>query len=219
MTERDTTAERDSPANPLDALAVRVRSSLATGDRQAACDAYEQVVERLQRRANRVAHWYLRDSAEADDAVQDAFMKAFERIESYRPGFAFDTWFLRVLVNGCLDRLKARTRRSRWLVADEDGHPAASSGWTDGGPSPEARLLADERRRALTAAIETLPTRQRSVVVLSQLEGLSGAEIGAMIGLSESTVRVHLFRAMKKLRDLLGAAREARRVDGTEGHR
>ena len=219
MTERDTTAQRDVPANTLDELAVRVRSSLAAGDRLSACEAYEQVVERLQRRANRVAHWYLRDSGDADDAVQDAFLKAFERIDTYRPGFAFDTWFMRVLVNGCLDRLKARVRRGRWLVADEDSQPTASSTWTDGGPTPEARLLADERRQALTAAIETLPTRQRAVLVLSQLEGLSGAEIGAMTGLSESTVRVHLFRAMKKLRDLLGAARGARRADGTEGHR
>jgi RNA polymerase sigma-70 factor (ECF subfamily) len=219
MTERDTMAPGGAAADSLDELAVRVRSSLAAGDRATACEAYEHVVERLQRRANRVAYWYLRDSAEADDAVQDAFMKAFERIDSYRPGFAFDTWFIRVLVNGCLDRLKARMRRGRWLVADEGGPADTSHTWTDAGPSPEARLIATERQQALTTAIETLPARQRAVVVLSQLEGMSGAEIGAMIGLSESTVRVHLFRAMKKLRDVLGTSRDARRVDGTEGRR
>ncbi len=213
--ERETAA--DAPVPTLDELAVRVRSSLAAGDRAAACDAYEEVVARLQRRANRVAYWYLRDAAETDDAVQDAFMKGFERIDSFRPGFAFDTWFIRVLVYGCLYRLKARARRNRWLVAGEDAEPVGSHSWTDAGPTPEARLIASERQRVLTAAIEALPARQRAVVVMSQLEGLSGAEIGSMIGLSESTVRVHLFRAMKKLRAVLGAARVAPRLDEAEG--
>ena len=215
--ERETAAAGNGPVPTLDELAVRVRSSLAAGEREAACEAYEEIVARLQRRANRVAYWYVRDAAETDDAVQDAFMKAFERIDSFRPGFAFDTWFIRVLVNGCLDRLKARARRSRWLVAGEDTEPAGSRSWTDAGPTPEARLIASERQRALTAAIEALPARQRAVVVMSQLEGLSGAEIGSMIGLSESTVRVHLFRAMKKLRAVLAAGRVAPRLDEAEG--
>jgi RNA polymerase sigma-70 factor (ECF subfamily) len=201
---------------PLDQLADQVRTALARGDRAAACDAFEAIVDRLQRRAMRVAYWYLRDAADADDAVQDAFLKAFERIESYRPGQPFDPWFLRVVVNGCLDRLKASARRGRWMLPAEGGEALAGGG-ADAGPTPEGRLLAAERRRELSEAIGRLPTRQRAVLVLSQLEGLSGAEIGQLTGLSESTVRVHLFRALRRLRGALQETAGAWGRDGAEG--
>lgn len=215
-------ADHDAPGTDatgpesLDHLAERVRSALSRDDRAAACDDFERVVTRLQRRATRVAYWYLRDAADTDDAVQDAFMKAFERIESYRPGQPFETWFLRVLVNGCLDRLKARSRRGRWMIEADGDEPVTVSA-ADAGPSPEARLLASERQRELGEAIGRLPERQRTVLVLSQLEGLSGPEIGALTGLSESTVRVHLFRALRKLRGLLEEAAAALSGDESEG--
>lgn len=201
-------------ALPLEQSAGQVRGALALGDRAAACDAFEAIVGRLQRRAMRVAYWYLRDPADADDAVQDAFLKAFERIESYRPGQPFEPWFLRIVVNGCLDRLKARSRRGRWMLPADEG---AAAGSADAGPTPEAWLLATERRQELSEAIARLPTRQRSVLVLSQLEGLSGAEIGELTGLSESTVRVHLFRALRRLRELLQETAVAWGRDGAEG--
>jgi RNA polymerase sigma-70 factor (ECF subfamily) len=193
-----------------------VRSAQGRGDRAAACDAFEGLVGRLQRRALRVAYWYLRDAAEVDDAVQDAFLKAFERIESYRPGQPFEAWFLRVLVNGCLDRLKARTRRGRWLLPQDAAEAPGREGLAPG-PSPEAGLLASERSQALSEAIGRLPARQRAVLVLSQLEGLSGPEIGALTGLSESTVRVHLFRALRRLRGLLAETAGAWRRGEAEG--
>jgi RNA polymerase sigma-70 factor (ECF subfamily) len=201
---------------PLDLLADRVRSALARGDRASACDAFEPIVGRLQRRAARIAYWYLRDAADADDAVQDAFLKTFERIDSYRPEQPFDAWFLRVVVNGCLDRLKARARRGRWLLP-WDSSGAAGRGSSDAGPSPEARLLASEQERELREAIGRLPERQRAVLVLSQLEGLSGPEIGELTGLSESTVRVHLFRALRRLRGVLEETTGALPRDGVQG--
>jgi RNA polymerase sigma-70 factor, ECF subfamily len=158
----------------------------------------------------------MRDAADADDAVQDAFLKAFERIASYHAGQSFETWFLRVLVNGCLDRLKARARRGRWLLPPgtvEPEHFQAPAPM----PDPEARLLSSERRRELAEAIGRLPARQRTVLVLSQLEGLSGPEIGALTGLSESTVRVHLFRALRRIRGVLEEAAEAWRHEPAEG--
>jgi RNA polymerase sigma-70 factor (ECF subfamily) len=198
-------------ADSLDHLAGRVQDAMARGDRASACDAFETIVGRLQRRAVRVAFWYMRDAADAEDAVQDAFLKAFERIESYHVGQPFETWFLRVLVNGCLDRLKARTRRGRWLLpsgAMEPEHFQAPASL----PDPEATLLSSEQRRELAEAISQLPARQRTVLVLSKLEGLSGPEIGALTGLSESTVRVHLFRALRRIRGVLEEAA------GTWGH-
>ena len=72
------------------------------------------------------------------------------------------------------------------------------------GPSPEEALLARERRRAIAAALARLPERQRAVFVLSHVEGYTSREVSALTGLNESTVRVHLFRAIRKLRTLLG---------------
>ena len=69
-----------------------------------------------QRRASRIAYQYLRDAAEADEAVQDAFVKVFSHIDSYREAWPFEVWFTRILINGCLDRRKARARRERWFV-------------------------------------------------------------------------------------------------------
>jgi RNA polymerase sigma-70 factor (ECF subfamily) len=188
----------------LDVLARTAQERLARGERGRACEAYEVLVGRLQRRASRLAYWYLRSVEDADDAVQEAFVKAFERLDQFRPGRPFEAWFLRILVNGCLDRSKSRGRRQKWMLGAEH-----ASGVEDRmaapEPTPEARLLFAERQRALAQAIQQLPDRQRTVVLLSQLDGRSSAEIGELTGLRESTVRVHLFRAMRRLRELLAA--------------
>ncbi|HUK33358.1 MAG TPA: RNA polymerase sigma factor [Vicinamibacterales bacterium] len=163
----------------------------------------------------RIAFQYLRDAAEADEAVQDAFVKVFSHIGSYREAWPFEVWFTRILINGCLDRRKARVRRDRWIVPADDAtvnaaigdrrlvtpyHSAHATTHAD----PEARLLARERRARMTAAVDRLEGRQRTVFMLCHYGDCTPREVGAMIGLNESTVRVHLFRAARKLRALLG---------------
>ena len=119
-------------------------------------------------------------------------------------------WFTRILINGCLDRRKARQRRDRWFTsADETRLPAVDSHARTafGGPGqadPEAQLLARERRARLASAIDRLDGRQRMVFMLAHFGDYSPREVSAMMGLNESTVRVHLFRAARKLRGLLG---------------
>ena len=163
-------------------------------------------MSRHQRRALRIAYQYLRDAADADEAVQDAFVKVFAHIGSYREAWPFEVWFTRILINGCLDRRKARARRERWFApADEAGHEEARP--TFGGSvglDPEARLLARERRARLAAAIDRLDGRQRTVFMLCHYGDCTPREVSAITGLNESTVRVHLFRAARKLRGLLG---------------
>ena len=88
----------------------------ADGRHAEARERYAELVARHQRRAARIAFHYLRDSAEADEAVQDAFVKAYSHLSSFREELPFEVWFTRILINGCLDRIKARTRRERWLV-------------------------------------------------------------------------------------------------------
>jgi RNA polymerase sigma-70 factor (ECF subfamily) len=195
------------PAREADsAAASAVKALQAEGRHAEARDRYAELVARHQRRAARIAFHYLRDAADADEAVQDAFIKAYSHLSTFREELPFEVWFTRILINGCLDRIKARTRRERWIVPMPDG------GTTDRdfaertpgkGPTPEDHVLARERREQLAAALAKLPARQRSVFMLSHVEGHTSREVSAITGLNESTVRVHLFRAIRKLRTLL----------------
>src|SRR5262245_37042046 len=194
-------------------VAVDVKSLQAAGRTEAARERFSELVVRHQRRALRIGLHYLRDAADADEAVQDAFIKAYLHIGTFREELPFEVWFTRILINGCLDRLKARRRRERWLappVLDSAGVERDPADYLpDHGPSPEEHVLGEERRQQLLAALGKLPERQRMVFMLSHFEGRSSREVSALTGLNESTVRVHLFRAVRKLRGLLTGAATA----------
>src|SRR6266700_3098675 len=165
-------AGRRAPSGPLaedSRLAVEIRGLVDAGNMDEARERYGDLVTMHQRRATRIAYQYLRDAAEADEAVQDAFVKVFSHITSYREAWPFEVWFTRILINGCLDRRKARTRRDR-----------------------------------IAAAIDRLDGRQRTVFMLCHYGDCTPREVSVMTGLNESTVRVHLFRAARKLRGRLG---------------
>ena len=204
-------AQAKSPGKPHQAspsreseVAASVKALVLAGDRDAARERFAELVARQQRRAVRIAFNYLRDAHDADEAVQDAFLKVFTHITSYREEFPFEVWFTRILVNGCLDLRKARARRLRWalpmpsapdMVAQME--PVAND------PSPEQRLMSSERARQIAGAVERLPDRQRLVFTLCHVAEQSTSEVSQALGLSEATVRVHLFRAVRKLRKLL----------------
>ena len=206
------------PAAPLSEdtrIAVEIRDLVAHGRRDEARERFSELVALQQRRALRIAYQYLHDAADADEVVQDAFLKVFSHIDSYREAWPFEVWFTRILINGCLDRRKARARRGRWFVAAEAGGAddayagAHRNAGTAFGASPaldpESRLLARERRVRLAAAIDRLDGRQRTIFMLAHYGDCTPREVGAMMGLKESTVRVHLVRAARKLRRVLGA--------------
>lgn len=195
---------RDTHAAAIETrLAGQVKHLLAAGRHDEAAERFGSIVDRQQRRAARIAYHYLRDPAEVDEVVQDAFLKAFTHLPSFREDLFFELWFTRILVNACLDRLKARGRRARWMVPAESREGLLSDGPPTREPSPEAALLAKEQRARLELAIDRLPMRQRTAMILSHLEGRPAREVGAIMGLNESTVRVHLFRAVRKLRNML----------------
>ena len=192
--------------SPDSELAVEIRGLVERGEMDAARERFGALVTFHQRRALRIAYQYLRDPAEADEAVQDAFVKVFTHIASYREAWPFEVWFTRILTNGCLDRRKSRAQRDRWFVAGDvsavDEARVSASGTGD--PSPEDRLLARERRARIAAAIDRLDGRQRTIFMLCHYADCTPREVSAMTGLNESTVRVHLFRAARKLRGVLG---------------
>ncbi len=192
----------DGTATQSERLAVDAHRLLVAGHEEAARAAYDELVGLLQRRASRVALYYLRNAADADEAVQDAFVKAYLHLRSYREQMPFEAWFTRILVNGCLDRLKGLRRRSRWLTWAE---PVSQGRWEPvaADRSPEDDLVLRDNQRLLGDAIERLPDRQRTVVLLTHFDGRTPREIGLITGMNETTVRVHLFRAIRRLRGWL----------------
>ena len=203
-------AEQGPPVSAREAdarVALDIRAYQAEGRLDAARERYSEVVTRYQRRAGRIAYHYLRDAADADEAVQDAFIKAYVHIGTFREDLPFEVWFTRILINGCLDRIKARRRRERWIappLLDPSGSERDPAEYIPSrGPSPEELVLSAERRQQLMGAVAELPERQRMVFMLSHFDGRSSREVSAMTGLNESTVRVHLFRAIRRLRGLL----------------
>jgi RNA polymerase sigma-70 factor (ECF subfamily) len=188
-------------------IAVEVRDLAGRGELAEARERFAELVALHQRRALRIAYQYLRDSADADEAVQDAFVKVFGHIGSYREAWPFEVWFTRILINGCLDRRKARARRDRRFAPPDEATGLEQTVPAFGGSAPldpEARLLARERRERIASAVDKLEGRQRTVFMLCHYGECTPREVSAMTGLNESTVRVHLFRAARKLRGLLG---------------
>ena len=192
-----------APLSDDSRVAVEVRGLVERGQMDEARERFAELVTLHQRRASRIAYQYLRDAGEADEAVQDAFVKVFAHLTSYREAWPFEVWFTRILINGCLDRRKAQSRRQRWLVGREISSADEARVSASGSPDPERRLLARERREHIAAAIDRLDGRQRTVFMLTHYGDCSPRDISAITGLNESTVRVHLFRAVRKLRGLL----------------
>jgi len=188
-------------------IAIEIRDLVAHGAADAARERFAALLAIHQRRAMRIAYQYLRDAADADEVVQDAFLKAYSHIDSYREAWPFEVWFTRILINGCLDRRKSKARRDRWFAPADAVEPADETARPFGGTAeldPENRLLARERRERLASAVDRLDGRQRTVFMLCHYGDCTPREVSAMTGLNESTVRVHLFRAARKLRGLLG---------------
>jgi len=201
-------------------VAIDVKALQAAGRSDAARERFAELVQRHQRRAIRIAFHYLREAADADEAVQDAFVKSYIHLGTFREDLPFEVWFTRILINGCLDRLKARKRRERWMAP----HPTDAQGMErdpaeylpSRGPNPEDLVLRGERQAQLAVALAKLPERQRLVFMLSHFDGRTSREVSAMTGLNESTVRVHLFRAIRRLRSLL-APGTAHAASGRQG--
>ena len=184
-------------------VAVDVKALQAAGRTDAARERFAELVTRHQRRASRIAFHYLRDGADADEAVQDAFVKAYTHLATFREELPFEVWFTRILVNACLDIGKARARRLRWVMPMASQSDQMLPDPIALQPGPEARLISGERAQQIAAAIEQLPDRQRAVFTLCHVAEQSTSDVSAALGVSEATVRVHLFRAIRRLRKLL----------------
>src|SRR6266849_9330761 len=145
---------RQLPVSEDSRLATEIRGQIEDGQMEEARERFGKLVASNQRRASRIAYHYLRDPAEADEAVQDAFVKVFAHMTTYRDAWPFEVWFTRILINGCLDRRKARARRDRWVVGGDVSSAHEARAVASASTNPEHRLLARERRARMAAAID-----------------------------------------------------------------
>lgn len=158
--------------------------------------AFATLVQRYSGAIFNQAYRMLNDAHEAEDAVQEVFLRAYRNLASFDPERRFVTWLLTIGSNHCIDRL--RRRRMRWLTLDDVAFwlPSAETG-------PEGRALLDERRMAVQRALQRLPENYRAVTVLRYWHDLSYLEIAASLGLTEATVKTRLHRARKMLAEAL----------------
>ena len=152
--------------------------------------AFRELAGRHAGRALSLARRILKDHALAEDIVQDALLRVWTNAPRWRPEAAFRTWFYRIVVNLCLNA-KRRAAHLPLAAGEQVADPAVGA---------DARLEARERDSLLGAAVDALPERQRAAVVLSYQEGLSNAEVAAVLDTSVSGVETLLFRAKRALR-------------------
>jgi RNA polymerase sigma-70 factor (ECF subfamily) len=146
----------------------------------------------------RTARAILRDDAEAEDAVQEAYLRAYWSIGRFRGEAKLSTWLVRIVANEALARLRKGTRRAQIVPISNDVETDIPS--NDG---PELRTQRSEIRRLLEEKIDALPEAYRSVFVLRALEEFSVEETAAALGIPEATVRTRFFRARSQLREAL----------------
>lgn len=170
-------------------------------------ELFETLVHSYQRRIFRLLYALVRDASEADALTQDVFVKAWRGLPEFKGEAALETWLTRIAINSVRDA----ARRKRPVVsfselAPDDGgaDDALPRGIDPGdGTSPERDLLSREIRSRIAEALLGLSPRQRAVFVMKHYEERSIAEIGGITGLDEGTIKSHLFRAARKLRQRL----------------
>ncbi len=171
--------------------------------------AFNQIILHYQGMAYNIAYRIVGDADSAADATQDAFVKAFQRIDQYRGG-SFKAWLLRIVTNTCYDALRARKRRptSSLEPEEEDDDPDYDVRLVDHAERPESYVIRQELAGVIQTAIQQLPADQRATLVLADIEGLDYQEIADAMGTALGTVKSRLSRARAKLRDLLLAQEE-----------
>jgi RNA polymerase sigma-70 factor, ECF subfamily len=168
-------------------------------------DAFEILVNRHQTSVLNLIYRFIGDRAQAKDLAQEVFLKVWQAAKSYEAKAKFTTWIYRITVNLCLNELKS-ARRRRWFPfhrSDGDSENAIEETFSDGSPTAEDLLLAKERSRQISDALQSLPDNQRMALILRRYDDLSYEEIARILNCSVSAVESLLVRAKRTLQEKL----------------
>jgi RNA polymerase sigma-70 factor (ECF subfamily) len=173
-------------------LIGRIRAGDAT--------AMQALMRRHNRTLFRTARAILRDDADAEDAVQEAYIQAYRSLASFRGEAKFSTWLVRIVANEALMRRRRNTRSAAVIPIDSAEQAEAAMSYE---PGPENETLRGQMRELLEARIDRLPDGYRAVFVLRALEELTVEETASALGIPDATVRTRYFRARSLLREWL----------------
>ncbi len=190
-------AQTGPEGQPTDAMLV---AAVLRGDR----GAFDGLVERYQRPANSLAWRLLGNADDAQEVVQEAFLRAYRSLGRLDVPEHFRAWLMRIVANGALNfrrgRALRRTLRLEPAGEDDENAPQHADPRAD---SPAEMAAAGELSERIEWALQRLSDRERQALVLFSLEGLAQKEVAAMLGISVEAVKWHVFQARKKLKDLL----------------
>jgi RNA polymerase sigma-70 factor, ECF subfamily len=185
--------------------AVSDELALVQAAKQGDVGAFEQLVKRYDRNIFRIAQHITQNREDAEDVVQDAFLKAYENLDQFQGNSKFYTWLVRIAVNESLMKLRRR-KTSKTVSMDEDVETEEGSmprEFADWSPNPEQQYGQSELSEILRKTIQGLPASFRTVFVLRDVEGLSTEETAEMLDLSIPAVKSRLLRARLQLRERL----------------
>ena len=167
-------------------------------------DAFAVLMEEYQKKVYLLALRTVGNPQDAEDMTQEAFLRAYRSIHSFRGDSKLSVWLYRLTTNLCIDLLRSRGRKPTVsLTVEDNDEDTQELDVTDERYDPEEIFQRRELQRAVQRGLAALPEDYRVILVLRELEGLSYAEIGEVLGLEEGTVKSRLFRARKKLCEFL----------------
>jgi RNA polymerase sigma-70 factor, ECF subfamily len=167
-------------------------------------DAFRDLVERHSRAIFRVAYRMTGNEHDADDVVQETFLRAYRQIDKFEERANFGTWVHRIAVNCSLDLLRSRVRHDKHQIKindDEDSEMTREFASND--PQPDRLLLSAEMKQHVLTALERLSGNERTAFMLRHFEGMPVEEIGKTLGIQVNAAKHTIFRAVRKLRESL----------------
>ena len=169
---------------------------------------YEILMRRYNQTLYRAVRSYLRDGDDVQDAMQEAYVKAYTKLDQFKGDSAFSTWLVRIGINEALQVL--RKQRTMHIYTDPGQRAEGLTQLPDTGQmNPEQRTIRDEHRRLLEQAVDRFPDGYRAVYMLREVEEMSVAEVSQVLGITESNVKVRLHRAKIMVKDALLSAHQA----------
>lgn len=162
-------------------------------------NAFEELVLRYEKTVYNLALRMVGDRDDAFDMTQEAFIKAYGSLSSFRGDSKFSVWIYRITTNVCLDFLRSKSRKQQVSLTVSDDDEDAQLDIPDPKADPEQQLIKKISMQSVEEGLKTLPDKQRQILVMRELCGMSYAEIGKALSLEEGTVKSRIFRARKRL--------------------
>jgi RNA polymerase sigma-70 factor (ECF subfamily) len=192
---------KESAESVRESDAIAVERTLA-GDR----DAFRVLVERHSQNVFRLSYRLVGNRHDAEEVVQEAFLRAYQKLSQFEARSNFGTWVFRIAANYAIDRMrkqrKEEARREMPIVNEETGHDPLST-VADAAPTPERLTQSMELRQKMQEALDTLTQAERTAFVMRHWEGCGIEEIAAVLKSSSNATKNTVFRAVQKLRQLL----------------